>query len=113
MRKGKVMVQTHNAESPILQAVATLQIDEYLEHEQAMRQAMKLPPFGALAQLSGGGVDDVAATLASNVFLNVSASRDGSYLVKAQDWKTLVEVFDALEMTKGVKLKIQVDPARV
>ena len=43
----------------------------------------------------------------------VSASRDGSYLVKAQDWKTLVEVFDALEMTKGVKLKIQVDPARV
>lgn len=113
VRKGKVMVQTHNAESPILQAVATLRIDEYLEHEQAMRQAMKLPPFGALAQLSGGGVDDVAATLASNVFLSVSASRDGSYLVKAQDWKTLVEVLEALEMTKGVKLKIQVDPARV
>ena len=113
VRKGKVMVQTHNAESPILQAVATLQIDEYLQHEQAMRQAMKLPPFGALAQLSGDGVDDVAATLASNVFLSVSASRDGSYLVKAQDWKTLVEVLNALEMTKGVKLKIQVDPARV
>lgn len=113
VRKGKVMVQTHNAESPILQAVATLHIDEYLEHERAMRQAMKLPPFGALAQLSGVGVDDVAATLASNVFLSVSASRDGSYLVKAQDWKTLVEVLDALEMTKGVKLKIQVDPARV
>lgn len=113
VRNGKVMVQTHNAESPVLQAVATLQIDEYLEHEQAMRQVMKLPPFGALAQLSGVGVDDVAATLASNVFLSVSASRDGSYLVKAQDWKTLVEVLNGLEMTKGVKLKIQVDPARV
>lgn len=113
VRKGKVMVQTHNAESPILQAVATLQINEYLEHELTMRQAMKLPPFGALAQLSGDGVDDVAATLATNLLLSVSASRDGSYLVKTQDWKTLVEVLNTLEIAKGVKLKIQVDPARV
>lgn len=112
-RNGKVMVQTHNADSPILQAVASLQINEYLVKEQKMRQAMKLPPFGALAQLSGNGVDDVAATLAKNVFLGVSASRDGSYLVKAQDWTTLTEVLNALEMTKGIKLKIQVDPARV
>jgi len=110
---GKVMVQTHSIDSPVLQAMATLHIDEYLHSVSEMRSFMKLPPFGALAQLSGTKIDEAMKDLAKNVFVHVSASSDGSYLVKASDWQVLADALSELETTKGVRLKIQVDPARV
>jgi len=110
---GKVMVQTHSIDSPVLQAMATLHIDEYLHSVSEMRSYMKLPPFGALAQLSGTKIDEAMNDLAKNVFVHVSASSDGSYLVKASDWQVLADALSEVESTKGVRLKIQVDPARV
>jgi uncharacterized protein YpbB len=93
--------------------MATLHIDEYLHSVSEMRSFMKLPPFGALAQLSGTKIDEAMKDLAKNVFVHVSASSDGSYLVKASDWQVLADALSELETTKGVRLKIQVDPARV
>ena len=88
---GKVMVQTHSVDSPVLQAMATLRIDEYLQSVSEMRSFMKLPPFGALAQLSGTNIDVAMNELHNNVFVHVSASNDGSYLVKASDWQVLAD----------------------
>jgi primosomal protein N' (replication factor Y) len=112
-RGGKVMVQTHSVDSPVLQAMATLRIDQYLQSVSEMRNFMKLPPFGALAQLSGTNIDDAIHELQKNVFVNVSAASDGSYLVKASDWQVLADALSELEPAKGVRLKVQVDPARV
>ena len=112
-RGGKVMVQTHSVDSPVLQAMATLRIDQYLQSVSEMRSFMKLPPFGALAQLSGTNIDDAIHELQKNVFVNVSAASDGSYLVKASDWQVLADALSELEPAKGVRLKVQVDPARV
>jgi primosomal protein N' (replication factor Y) len=110
---GKVMVQTHSVDSPVLQAMATLRIDQYLQSVSKMRSFMKLPPFGALAQLSGTNIDVAMNELHNNVFVHVSASNDGSYLVKASDWQVLADALSELEAVKGVRLKVQVDPARV
>ena len=110
---GKVMVQTHSVDSPVLQAMATLHIDEYLQSVSEMRSFMKLPPFGALAQLSGTNIDEAINTLSKNVFVHVSASHDGSYLVKASDWQVLADALSEIEAAKGVRLKVQVDPSRV
>ncbi len=110
---GKVMVQTHSVDSPVLQAMATLRIDEYLQSVSEMRSFMKLPPFGALAQLSGTNIDVAINELHNNVFVHVSASNYGSYLVKASDWQVLADALSELEAVKGVRLKVQVDPARV
>ena len=110
---GKVMVQTHSVDSPVLQAMATLRIDQYLQSVSEMRSFMKLPPFGALAQLSGTNIDVAMNELHNNVFVHVSASNDGSYLVKASDWQVLADALSELEAVKGVRLKVQVDPARV
>ena len=110
---GKVMVQTHSVDSPVLQAMATLRIDEYLQSVSEMRSFMELPPFGALAQLSGTNIDVAMNELHNNVFVHVSASNDGSYLVKASDWQVLADALSELEAVKGVRLKVQVDPARV
>jgi primosomal protein N' (replication factor Y) len=112
-RGGKVMVQTHSIDSPVLQAMATLRIDQYLQSVSEMRSFMKLPPFGALAQLSGTNIDEVIEELQRNVFVHVSASSDGSYLVKATDWQVLADALSEVEAAKGVRLKVQVDPARV
>ena len=112
-RGGKVMVQTHSVDSPVLQAMATLRIDQYLQSVSEMRNFMKLPPFGALAQLSGTNIDDAIHELQKNVFVNVSAASDGSYLVKASDWQDLADALSEIEPAKGVRLKVQVDPARV
>ena len=112
-RGGKVMVQTHSVDSPVLQAMATLRIDQYLQSVSVMRNFMKLPPFGALAQLSGTNIDDAIHKLQKNVFVNVSAASDGSYLVKASDWQVLADALSEIEPAKGVRLKVQVDPARV
>ena len=112
-RGGKVMVQTHSVDSPVLQAMATLRIDQYLQSVSEMRNFMKLPPFGALAQLSGTNIDDAIHELQKNVFVNVSAASDGSYLVKASDWQVLADAISEIEPAKGVRLKVQVDPARV
>ena len=112
-RGGKVMVQTHSIDSPVLQAMSTLHIDEYLQSVSEMRNFMKLPPFGALAQLSGTNIDDAIEELRRNVFVHVSAGSDGSYLVKAADWQVLADALSEVEASKGVRLKVQVDPARV
>ena len=112
-RGGKVMVQTHSVDSPVLQAMATLRIDQYLQSVSEMRNFMKLPPFGALAQLSGTNIDDAIHEMQKNVFVNVSAASDGSYLVKASDWQVLADALSEIEPAKGVRLKVQVDPARV
>jgi primosomal protein N' (replication factor Y) len=112
-RGGKVMVQTHSIDSPVLQAMATLRIDQYLQSVSEMRSFMKLPPFGALAQLSGTNIDEVIEELQRKVFVHVSASSDGSYLVKAADWQVLADALNEVEAVKGVRLKVQVDPARV
>ena len=112
-RGGKVMVQTHSIDSPVLQAMASLRIDQYLQSVSEMRSFMKLPPFGALAQLSGTNIDDAIQELQRNVFVHVSASSDGSYLVKAADWQILADALSEVEAAKGVRLKVQVDPGRV
>jgi primosomal protein N' (replication factor Y) len=110
---GKVMVQTHSIDSPVLQAMASLHIDQYLQSVSEMRSFMKLPPFGALAQLSGTNIDAAMNELRNNVFVHISASNDGSYLVKASDWHVLADALSEIEAVKGVRLKVQVDPARV
>lgn len=112
-RGGNVMVQTHSADSPVLQAITTLDIDGYLKSAAQTRSAMQLPPFGALAQISGQQLDEVVGDLEKNVFVQVSASSDGTYLVKSADWQQLTNVLSEIGSRKGIKLKIQIDPARV
>ena len=112
-RGGKVMVQTHSVDSPVLQAMVTLRIDQYLQSVTEMRRSMKLPPFGALAQLSGSSIDEAMEELQRNVFVHVSASSSGSYLVRAADWQVLADVLSEVEVPKGVRLKVEVDPGRV
>lgn len=50
-RAGRVLLQTHQPESPVLQALAEGDSEAFVETEMAGRRAAGMPPFGRLAAL--------------------------------------------------------------
>jgi primosomal protein N' (replication factor Y) len=115
---GIVMIQSMLADHALLRGLAVHDLSEFVDDEMARRQLMQLPPYGALAQVSGTGVDQLADILRSNVLLQVSATNKDSVLVKSTDWETLANsMSDALvaASTRGKKTlrtKTQIDPPR-
>jgi primosomal protein N' (replication factor Y) len=115
---GLVMIQSMLADHALLRGLAVHDLSEFVYEEVARRQLMQLPPYGALAQVSGTGVDQLADILRSNVLLQVSATNKDAVLVKSADWETLANsMSDALvaASTRGKKTlrtKTQIDPPR-
>ena len=115
---GLVMIQSMLADHALLRGLASHDLTEFVDEEMSRRRLMQLPPYGALAQVSGTGVDQVADILRSNVLLQVSATTKESVLVKSNDWEDLANsISDALvaASTRGrktLRTKTQIDPPR-
>ena len=115
---GLVMIQSMLADHSLLRGLASHDLNEFVDGEMSRRKLMQLPPFGALAQVSGTGVDQVADILRSNVLLQVSATTKESVLVKSNDWGELANsISDALVAAstrgkKALRTKTQIDPPR-
>ena len=115
---GLVMIQSMLADHALLRGLASHDLTEFVDEEMLRRKLMQLPPYGALAQVSGTGVDQVADILRSNVLLQVSATTKESVLVKSNDWEDLANsISDALvaASTRGrktLRTKTQIDPPR-
>ncbi|MCF8543780.1 MAG: hypothetical protein K9G04_00635 [Ilumatobacteraceae bacterium] len=115
---GLVMIQSMLADHALLRGLASHNLSEFVDGEMSRRKLMQLPPYGALAQVSGTGVDQVADILRSNVLLQVSATTKETVLVKSTDWETLANsISDALVTAstrgkKALRTKTQIDPPR-
>ena len=115
---GLVMIQSMLADHALLRGLASHDLAEFVDEEMSRRKLMQLPPYGALAQVSGTGVDQVADILRSNVLLQVSATNKESVLVKSNDWEELANsISDALVVAstrgkKTLRTKTQIDPPR-
>ena len=115
---GLVMIQSMLADHALLRGLASHDLTEFVDEEMLRRKLMQLPPYGALAQVSGTGVDQVADILRSNVLLQVSATNKESVLVKSNDWEELANsISDALVVAstrgkKTLRTKTQIDPPR-
>jgi primosomal protein N' (replication factor Y) len=72
---------------------------------------LSLPPFGALARVSGPGSADFVADLAA-IGLDVGRAAD-HHLVRAADWMELGARLNATERPPGSRIRIEIDPARV
>ncbi|MDG3442235.1 primosomal protein N' [Nitrospirillum amazonense] len=57
-RPGRVFLQTHMPEHPVMQALAAHDRDAFLAAEADQRRAMDLPPYGRLAALIISGEDE-------------------------------------------------------
>ena len=115
---GLVLIQSMLADHALLRGLVSHDLDEFVHEEMSRRKLMQLPPYGALAQVSGTGVDQVADILRSNVLLQVSTTNKESVLVKSNDWEELANsISDALVSAstrgkKNLRTKTQIDPPR-
>ena len=104
---GRVLVQTFSPEHDVLQAAVLADPGRLAKVEAGRRRMLGLPPFAALARVSGEGSDAfVAAT-------GLAAAADGDgYLLRAGSWDELGPRLAATPRPKGSRLRIEVDPAR-
>ena len=115
---GLVMIQSMLADHSLLRGLASNDLNEFVDEEMSRRKLMQLPPFGALAQMSGAGVDQVADLLRKNLLLQVSATNKDAVLVKSSDWEMLANSLSNALTTassrgkKALRIKTQIDPPR-
>ena len=107
----EVLVQTFSPDHEVIRAVVAGDPSLVLAGERARRELLGLPPFGALAVVSGAGAADVVAQLPSE--LSVGGDGADRFLVRAPDWPSLGRGLDATVRPPGVRVRIEVDPARV
>ena len=111
----EVLVQTFNPDNDVLRAVAAGDPGLVLPGERARRELLGLPPFGALAALSGSGADEFAAQLARSDTdgIEVGGDGEGRFLVRAGDWMTLGRTLNGAERPSGSRVRVAIDPPRL
>ena len=104
---GRLLVQTFVPRHEVLQAVLHADPSRVAKVELSRRELLGLPPFTALAAVSGTGAIEFAAAT------GLEASSTGDVvLLRAATWDALGDAIAATPRPKGSRLRIEVDPAR-
>jgi len=107
---GELLVQTSVPTHEVLTALATGDLSAHLTAETERRRRFLLPPFGALAEISGVGTKEMTTHLRTSLLVQV-AGDDERALVRAATWEALSEAL--LSVPKGKqRVRVAVDPAR-
>jgi primosomal protein N' (replication factor Y) len=110
-RGGRLLLQTFLPRHEVVQAALLADPGRIVEPERARRKTLGLPPFGALATLSGAGADEVATALRDTPGITVGGER-GSWTVRAGNWDVLGRALVAAPRPKGARVRVGVDPQR-
>ncbi len=106
---GVVVVQTRQPEHRVLRAVTTIDPESVAASDREMRQALGLPPFSALAHVSGDDASMRIEALRGQIGITVRGPDErGGYLVLGSDHEVLC---DALAISTGGR--VSVDPVRI
>ena len=111
---GEVVLQTSVPQHEVMVGLVTANLAPHVAAETERRQRLRLPPFGALAEISGAGAPDLAAQLAASLLVQVATSEDRT-LVRAASWEALSEALTVALSAVGrpkVRVRIAVDPSR-
>ena len=110
---GRILVQTRLPHHEVLDAALLADPGRLVEAERERRAALRFPPFGAIATVSGTGADEVAERLrATRPELDVAIGTD-RVLVRAVGWDVLADGLAAIERPPGARLRVEVDPPRI
>jgi len=110
-RGGELVVQTAVPQHEVLAGLVAGDLTAHVVAETERRRRLNLPPFGALAEVSGKGTAEVVDQLSQSLLVQV-AMGDERALVRAQTWEALSEALAAIDRPKE-RVRIAVDPARV
>jgi primosomal protein N' (replication factor Y) (superfamily II helicase) len=113
---SRVLVQTRVPDHPLLDAVSLGRPAPVLADEVAVRRVAGLPPFVALAVLSGALAPAYAESFgvaAGGASVSVSALADERFLLRAPDHETLCDLLAGVPRPSGRGLRVEVDPVTV
>jgi len=108
---GRILVQTFLPRHEVVQAALLADPGRLIDGEVARRRLLELPPFVALATVSGTGSDEFTAALRAVDGIAVGGA-GGDYAVKAPTWTDLGRALIGTPRPKGARLRIAVDPPR-
>jgi primosomal protein N' len=112
----RLLVQTRVPDHPVLLAVGRGEPAEVAAAEEAMRRSAGLPPFSALAAVSGplasAYVADVRLAAAGRA-VSFSELAEARYLVQAPDHVDLCDLLAGVARPPGRGLRVEVDPTAI
>ena len=108
---GKIVLQTRMPDDPVVQAA--LQADPALlaRMERDRRQELSLPPYGAIAVVSGPVAGEFMERFGTPLDVQIAPDPSGQFFLRAPDYDTLCNALAAVERPTG-RLRIDVDPIR-
>ena len=109
---GRLLVQTFLPRHEVVQAALLADPGRLVKPELARRRLLRLPPFAALATVTGTGSDAVADDLRSRPGIDVGGSA-GDHVARAATWDVLGRALIAASRPKGSRVRIAVDPPRL
>jgi primosomal protein N' (replication factor Y) len=125
---ARILVQTRVPDHPVLRAVALGKPAAVLDEETAMRRDAGLPPFSALAVVSGTLAAPYAEALTARLaddaagdptsperggIASVAPLGDSRYLVQAPGHEVLCDLLSRVPRPAGRGLRVEVDPSSV
>jgi primosomal protein N' (replication factor Y) len=107
----EVLIQTFSPTHEVIRAASSGDPSIVLDSERSRRELLGLPPFGALALVSGPGAGELVAQLPAEI----AVGGDGTdrFLVRGPNWLTLGLALNAVERPSGSRVRVEVDPARI
>ncbi|MGK2947595.1 MAG: hypothetical protein ACSLFP_03415 [Acidimicrobiales bacterium] len=108
---GHLLLQTRSPDHPVVQAAVRADPSGVEESEQEQRALLSLPPFSAMAEVSGAGAPDFIAALGAPDGIEVAETAERRWLVRAPDHQRLCDALGQVERPSG-RLRIEVDPLR-
>jgi primosomal protein N' (replication factor Y) len=110
-RGGRILVQTFMPDHEVIRAAVLADPGRMVDGERQRRRMLGLPPFGAYAEISGSGSDELIASMPEvDDVVIVGGNRE--YVARAADWMTLGRALNAGVRPTGSRLRIAVDPPR-
>ena len=108
---GRLLVQTFLPRHEVVQAALLADPGRLLVPERARRRLFGLPPFAALAAITGSGSTEVADALRSVPGITVGGDAN-AYTARAASWDELGRALIAAPRPKGARVRVEVDPPR-
>lgn len=110
---GRVAVQTRQPRHPALVAAVSADPGVLAAAESEVRRSLGLPPFSALAVVSGAAADAYGLALRDRApdGVEVQGPVDGSWSVRAPDHAMLCDLLASVARPAG-RLRVEVDPVR-
>jgi len=108
---GRIVVQTRLPGHEVVDAAVHADPSRLAVVESARRAALGLPPYRAVAVVSGASAEVFAAAVATRPGVEVLGPNRDQWLVRAADHERLSEALAGVRRPKG-RLRVAVDPLR-